>query len=293
MGGLAVVRKRFKRLLPPFWLFGAAMVATMTLAAHGAWTRPVNLVLWIVPAATPPGSAGPGQDWVLPLWYLSVYLWLVVASPLLLRAFRAYWPVALVLPAFMLWLVLYGPGDRLPDGVEEMVLLVGMNLPCWFIGFAHRDGRLSRIPLPAVALWSAVTAAVGAWILLSGWQDASGETIGTALHAAAFAALAMRLPLRLEGMQRIKWLDLTVAFLNARAVTVYLWGNVAIFLAIALLDPLWGVLPFGAAHAVIFVGVWILLTAATLATGWMEDVAAGRRPRLLPQIRRPASVRVT
>jgi peptidoglycan/LPS O-acetylase OafA/YrhL len=61
---------------------------------------------------------------------------------------------------------------------------------------------------------------------------------------------------------------------NARAVTIYLWHDPAIVAASALIAlvgwPLYGLerLPL----------VLLLTAAATVLFGWVEDLAAGRRP---------------
>jgi peptidoglycan-N-acetylglucosamine deacetylase len=70
-----------------------------------------------------------------------------------------------------------------------------------------------------------------------------------------------------------------VTALNARAVTVYLWHNVAIALAFPLGDAL-GAWRLGDAG---YFGVaLVLLTLAAGGLGWVEDLAARRRPALLP-----------
>lgn len=79
-----------------------------------------------------------------------------------------------------------------------------------------------------------------------------------------------------------------VVLLNARAVTVYLWHEVALVLGVLLIDRMWAVpalersLPLDAGWF-LFLLVWPLIGAAVLLVGWAEDVAAGRRPRLWPR----------
>jgi hypothetical protein len=77
-------------------------------------------------------------------------------------------------------------------------------------------------------------------------------------------------------------LDGAVNFLNARAVTIYLWHNIAIaaiwpvltVLTLDDLDILDGPVDLAASLA--------LTMLAVLALGWVEDVAARRRPALWP-----------
>jgi hypothetical protein len=81
---------------------------------------------------------------------------------------------------------------------------------------------------------------------------------------------------------RARPLDRVVTLLNARAVTVYLWHNIAI-------DAVWPVLTLLALDDVGHLTDPVELAAAlaitggaVLAFGWVEDLAARRRPRLLP-----------
>lgn len=74
---------------------------------------------------------------------------------------------------------------------------------------------------------------------------------------------------------------------NARAVTVYLWHEVALMAGVPLIDLMWNVpaferhLPLGSTWLQFGVA-WVLIAAAVALFGWVEDVAARRRPRLLP-----------
>ncbi|WP_328717995.1 acyltransferase [Streptomyces sp. NBC_00247] len=78
-----------------------------------------------------------------------------------------------------------------------------------------------------------------------------------------------------------------VRVFNSRAVSIYLWHEVALMLSVAVIDPMWQVpsleerLPLGSTWFQ-FVVVWPLIAAAVAVFGWVEDVAAGRSPRLLP-----------
>lgn len=81
--------------------------------------------------------------------------------------------------------------------------------------------------------------------------------------------------------------DRTVTVFNARAVTIYLWREIALVLAVPLIDEFWNVpalerqLPLDS-HAFRFGIGWIPIAVFVLLCGWVEDVAARRRPRLRP-----------
>ncbi|MCZ9345682.1 acyltransferase, partial [Streptomyces sp. TRM76130] len=89
-----------------------------------------------------------------------------------------------------------------------------------------------------------------------------------------------------------------------RAVTIYLWHNLLIMATVPLIDLAYR-LPFmqseramGALDTTytlwMFALVWPLIGLTTMAVGWVEDLAAKRRPRLWPNgaertRRRPAA----
>ncbi|MFI7355897.1 hypothetical protein ACIBTP_18335 [Streptomyces avidinii] len=84
-----------------------------------------------------------------------------------------------------------------------------------------------------------------------------------------------------------------VGLLNARAVSVYLWHQIALVVAIPLIDPLWNVHFFYRNLQWLLTSQWFTLLVAmpllgllVLTFGWVEDVAAKRAPRLLPYPRR-------
>lgn len=74
---------------------------------------------------------------------------------------------------------------------------------------------------------------------------------------------------------------------DARAVTVHLWHEIALVLAVPLIDRCCQVpafeayLPLDSQWFVFGVG-WVLIAGFVLLCGWVEDVAARRKPTLLP-----------
>ncbi|CAM5425100.1 acyltransferase [Streptomyces violaceorubidus] len=112
-----------------------------------------------------------------------------------------------------------------------------------------------------------------------------------AFWSAGFVTLLMYAKARLgtdfSGLAGLRRLDRLVGMFNARAVTVYLWHELALVLAVPLIDRLWDVpafeayLPLGSQWFLLAVG-WVLIAVSVLLFGWVEDVAARRRPRLLP-----------
>ena len=83
-------------------------------------------------------------------------------------------------------------------------------------------------------------------------------------------------------LARIRPLDWLVTTLNSRALTICLWHNAAIAVSFAVGDLLgfWRLGQLG-----YLVLALLTLTGLVLALGWIEDLSAGRAPRLLPRPR--------
>ncbi|MFY1688394.1 acyltransferase family protein [Plantactinospora sp. WMMB782] len=300
-GGKAVGR-RLRRLLPPLWGFGAVAVTLLLVTgwrtAPGAALGWGELVWWIFPARTPPVGDQPwAWAWNVVLWYIVTYLWLVLLSPVLLAAFHR-WPwyslaAAVALPiAFRFGVVNVG------GYFNEQALNVSTYLACWMLGFAHHDGLLRRIPARRYALGVGLLAVTGAgWVLAVGWStgnyDLNRIAGGNTLWSMAFVAAVLRFRPRLDWLARFRLLDRLVALLNARAVTIYLWHLPLAVVAGALIAPL-ALSGWVQTVTVRLAAVWLLVAVAVALFGWIEDLAARRRPALLPtgvgrSRRRPAA----
>ncbi|WP_070020408.1 acyltransferase family protein [Streptomyces nanshensis] len=314
-----VVRGRARRLLPPLWLYGAGLLTVLFVqgwrpwqSGTGGWLR---MLCWIVPLGSPPYPESAGSNggllessWAVeaagPLWYLRAYLWFVIASPLLLYAFRRL-PWATLLAPLALTAVLGTGLVRIPGETGEAVTDFAVYGSCWLLGFAHHAGLLRRLPAYAVGLAAPAAMAAGLWWASGhpgedGW-DLNGIPLAQALWSFAFCLLLLRVSPswhRLPGPLRV--LERPVTLANSRAVTLYLWHQVALIATVPLLDLLWDI-PWvgdspGVSRAVessydvlMFLAVWPLVAVLIAAFGWVEDVAARRRPRLWPRTKPPAS----
>ncbi|MFF3768423.1 acyltransferase [Streptomyces sp. NPDC001922] len=310
---LGVLRGRLRRLLPPLWLFGALALGAMFLAGwhpekgEGSWGW-LRVLCWIVPVGTPPypwhlGSPdglledGWASQAAGPLWYLRAYFWFVVLSPLLLRAFRRLpWPTLL---APLGLTALLGTGlVEIPGATGEAVTDFVVYGSCWILGFAHHDGLLRRIPAYLVPSLAPVFMALGLW-WATGHPGEDGLDLNDippaqALWSFGFCALLLSVaPSWRELPGRLGRLDKPVTLANNRAVTIYLWHEVAIMATVPLLDLLWDVpwladspgwsaLLESADTALMFLLAWPLIALLVLGFGWAEDLAAGRRVRLWP-----------
>ncbi|MFJ3983198.1 acyltransferase family protein [Streptomyces fungicidicus] len=310
-----VIRSRVRRLLPPLWAFSAVVLAMMFANGwnpsedpdHGGTWGLIELFNYIVPIGAPPypwqigSKSGLLEDtWAVQaagvLWYLRAYLWFVLASPLLLWLFRkAPWPTLLA-PLGLTAIVGTGlvtiPGET-GNAVSDFAVYGG----CWVLGFAHHDGLLKQIPRYVSVSCASLIMAFGLWWASNhlgpdGW-DLNDIPLAQATWSFGFVVILLQyspswqeLPGRLA-----KW-DKLVTLSNNRAVTIYLWHNLLIMATVPIIDLAYD-LPFmqseravaaldGAYTIWMFALVWPLIGLMVLAVGWVEDIAAKRKPRLWP-----------
>lgn len=313
-----VIRGRLRRLLPPMWLFGAIILTLQILDGwgpdsdgHPTWWW-AKLAFWILPLSTPPyagelsGFHLVDQTWaaqiVVPLWYLRAYLWYVLLSPLMLRALRRF-PVVTVFTPLALSILMntfFADQEFVYGRVWETAGEFTLFGSCWILGMAHQEGLLKKIPqyvLPSVAPLIMVA---GFWYLQTRPVDPSQPTtieswpIAQALWSFGFVAILLHISPSWEQWPRpLKRWNGLVSLLNSRAVSVYLWHEVALVAAIPLIDPLWGAPFFYENLQWLLASPWFTLLVAipllgllVLTFGWVEDVAAKRSPRLFPYPRR-------
>jgi peptidoglycan/LPS O-acetylase OafA/YrhL len=293
-GAREVVTSRLRRLLPPLWLLALLAVPVMLVLG---WAHedgeipysPAKLLLWILPIGDPPGS-DKGVDAWEPLWYIRAYLWFVILSPTMYLAYKKTGWVAVGAPIVLI-AVLDKTGFSLPDLADAAMWDFVTFAACWMTGFAHHDGRLARTR-PWVVIGAALTLGAAAMYWLKGHPgpdgyDLNDVTESQALWSLAFVLLALRWEPSMAWLARLRPLDRAVTLLNGRAVTIYLWHNIAIaaiwpVLAVVALDDL------GRLDPVVDLTTALLLTGvAVLAFGWAEDLAARRRPRLWPTVNTP------
>ncbi|GIF01369.1 acyltransferase family protein [Paractinoplanes rishiriensis] len=284
------VVNRIRRLLPALWVMALILVPVML---HHGWSdRPSwpRLLLWIIPIADPPASEF-GWSAAGVLWYLVTYLWLVLLSPLLLRLYRRWNLPTVLLPLFGLLLLTAYPatfGDT-AGWVVQNVLAYGT---CWVLGMAHREGDLAKLK-PALVIGIALACVTGGL----GWAythpgengvDLTGLPVAYAIYSIGFVLALLRWSPSMAWLGRVRPVDGFVSMVNNRAVTVYLWHNVAITFAVALFDPLklWRIPTQGLEYLADFSLAMAALAVAVLALGWVEDLAARRRPRISPFVKR-------
>ncbi len=238
-----------------------------------------------------------------PLWYVRAYLWFVIASPLLLRAFRRL-PWATLLAPLGLTAVIGTGLVTIPGETGNALGDFAVFGSCWVLGFAHHDGLFKDVPRYLTVSVASVVMGFGLWwasahLTADGW-DLNDIPMAQATWSLGFCVILLQYaPAWQELPGRWARFDRLVTLANNRAVTIYLWHNPLILATIPLIDLLWEI-PYVDAHlgSAIEAGdtllmtllVWPLLALVIVAVGWVEDVAAKRRPRLWPDGRRRSSL---
>ncbi|SCF94473.1 acyltransferase [Streptomyces sp. Cmuel-A718b] len=312
---LGVVRGRIRRLLPPMWVFALVVVPMMfalswqPVKEEGAWWF-VKLAWYVFPVGAPPfpwssgDRAGLLEDtWAVqaagPLWYIRAYLWFVLASPLLLRAFRRL-PWATLLAPLGLTAVIGTGLVTVPGETGNALSDFAVFGSCWILGFAHHDGLFKDVPRYLTVSVASIVMGFGLWwasghLTADGW-DLNDIPLAQATWSLGFCVILLQYaPSWQELPGRLARFDRLVTLANNRAVTIYLWHNLLILATIPLLDLLWEI-PYVDAHlgSAVEAGytllmtllIWPLIALMIVAVGWVEDVAAKRRPRLWPDGRR-------
>ncbi|MFG2360573.1 acyltransferase family protein [Streptomyces mirabilis] len=312
---LGVIRGRIRRLLPPLWAFSVVALALMFAGGWNVLKDPdnggtwglVKLIDYVIPIGAPPfpwhigSKSGLLEDtWAVqatgPLWYLRAYLWFVIASPLLLWAFRRV-PWATLLAPLALTAVLGTGLVTIPGETGNAISDFTVYGGCWVLGFAHHEGVLQQVPRYLAVSCSALLMAFGLWwasghLGPDGW-DLNDIPLAQAAWSFGFVVILLQYsPSWQELPGRLARWDKLITLSNNRAVTIYLWHNMLIMATVPIIDQAYS-LPFmqsaGAVAALdssymvwMFLLVWPLIGLTILAFGWIEDIAAQRSPRLWP-----------
>ena len=291
--GRAFLRRALMTLLLPFWLFAAAVVATMLTLGWQAdrfqgaepftWS---TMWLWLLPFSDPPASVQ-GTPWVLTAWFVPTLLWLVLATPALLWLFRR-WPVRLLAVPVSTTLLLTTGIATVTGRARDVLVEVCVYGCCWLVGFARHDGRLFRLP-PGPALLAG-TGLLGSGLAYAVWRQDVYEAgtiddipLAALLYSLGAVVLLLRVPWR-GGRLHSGRLGAATAAVGARTGTAFLWAPAAAAAAV----PALALSPVAEYHTDDASGVllqyattWLLLLVVVLVVGWAEDVGAGLRPTLL------------
>ncbi len=299
-GASQVVLRRSRRVLLPYYVYavvavGAMWVTDQRSSLPGATLTVRNLVSFVVPLAQPTGSGTRAILWSH-LWFVTVFLWLVLLTPLLLRAATRLGAWLLVLPLFTVGVAVFGR-QRMHWDVPSEVGLVGQFGTYFVLGLlsAKGGGRVVR----SAKRFSASSG----WLAVASLCGAAGVLVGIVIEP-----IARKRPPELYSSRTaylligLAWLALALAFhqplaewtrrhpsrwlqaCTQRTFTLYLWGlpadSIGVAVAKRFLPNRWVAIP-------VYVTVSLAaLCVGVLVFGWVEDVSAGRRARLIPLIRR-------
>lgn len=284
----AVVTKRLRRLLPPYYVYALVALGVMAVtdarsADPAATLRGSDVLHFLVPVVRPTGSETRVVLWGH-LWFLTAFLWVIVLSPLTHWLHRRVGAWSLLLHAGLFALVVLADKRQLFTVREE---LYSVTMFGWFfqLGYLYDDGVLQRLRARTHAI-------IGTVLLAAGWLTAeriepvwrksvnelySSQSAHLLLGAGwMFLAFALRAPISAWlARHRARVLDLV----TRRTYTLFVWGPAANAVAMSASRKVGG----DAGN----LPVYLLVTTFTLAGlvllwGWVEDVASSRRPTLLP-----------
>jgi peptidoglycan/LPS O-acetylase OafA/YrhL len=237
------------------------------------------MLLWLLPLRNPPVNDW-GTHTLGIIWYLREYLWFILLSPLALAAFRR-WPVPVLLSPIALLVTLAVTGLIVPTEVADFAVYGG----CWLVGFAQHDGLLRRMGRPALVAVAAAFGAVGlTWLFTHPGPrgfDINDNALGNGFWSMGFALILLGLAPTAAARARPRLTRILKA-VNGRAMTLYLWHSTAIALTYLAAKQMGVDLGGHLGHVALLAGVALLLGVAVTAFGWVEDVAARRRPALVP-----------
>ena len=304
-----VIADRMRRLLPPFWAFGAFVVAVLTLASvrlPGPSTHIElrNLFAWLFPLVAPTGTPWEGGWLIQPLWYLRTLIWLILLAPALRWLLHRVGPVLLSIPVAAVFVVdhfVHNPTSA-PASFGHVRWFAGdLSLYSIFLmlGFMHRMGmfvNVSRRVRTECLVIASCLAVMWCWT-----QPLPGGVVNNSYPAhllvgSAWLLAALRFESLLDTASGSALLRPFITVLNQRALTIYLWHTTSIIVAtwiVAQLAP-------GAPRIVVLIPLVVVIAAFILLFGWLEDTAARRAPRIWPLPLRfgrptwlPSSERVT
>jgi len=283
--GVKAIGRRMRRIIVPFWVLGAFAVVLMS--AMGGFEHTWRIVWWFLPFDDPPTSEK-GGVWFSQIWYVRSYLWFIILSPGLLRLFRR-WPIPSLLVPFTVLVILWETGH----GTGGMMRDFFMYAPAWMLGFAHHDGTLQRIAKKVLWPVCLIMGGIGLGILYHTpgprGYDLNDVPVADTLWSTAFLLVMLSAA---PAAMSLGVADRAVEAVNRRALTIYLWHE-AVITFVRLVGVWAGVSLVGGWHSTLqLTMVFTLVAVLVLGLGWVEDLAARRRPKLIPLPDRTPALRV-
>lgn len=283
----AVAKDRFERVLIPLWGFTLLTWSAILIAGKSDDFPIWRFVTWIAPVVDPQYLSWEGGWLSSPLWFLRMLTWLLLLSPLLFFAVsRRPFISAFVLVTFVFASDVVA---RHPNLIVEAIptlwwKLGDVALYGGFVtaGILHNQGVFKSI---SKKQWIIVATSTGVAALV--WRFTQPVPLGVVnnshpLHmlvGIAWLSLAFAFREYISNLACRPIFSSYVRFATRRSMTIYLWHTTVIAGILWLLAKL--NLDLGFARPVVYLvliatGVYVV----TLTVGWIEDLAARRRPSL-------------
>jgi len=299
----AVFSDRLRRLLVPFWVFGAVAFVVMVSAYA---TRPgSNTVLhwwqpifWIAPIVYPTGSHWQGGWLSASLWYVSILLWLIFLGPMLLRAVRRRPRLCFAVSVgwvFVLGVPARGETTHAQMGLGALANL-GLFVTMFMLGFLHHDGFFARFGRRTrIGACAGFALGAAAWCITQPvpFHVVNYSAVAQLLVGLTWLSFALACEPTLARVPAMPRIGPCVTWLTQRSMTIYLWHTTAIILAYQLLWKLDWSLPWGGFVVLLLAFTAVFVACLTVLFGWAEDLGARRAPRLWPSTRRTVPVPVS
>ena len=295
-GYLRFVRRRARRLLVPFWVYGVSMAgfsAVAVIAGSAARTDDVSLthaLAWVLPLVDPVAMSWTGGWLSTHLWYLRAVLWITLLTPLLRVAARHIQRTAVAGASGIALLALASARNIPYLGSGGIHVLIGDVLVYGFfavLGIAYSSNNVFT------SVQTRRNLAIGSWagaalfaVLLgvpAGGVNGSYPLIALVGFATLCSLSLIEVPLRsLANRPNVKAATRRV---SGRALTIYLWHPLCIVGATRLVASTGPLALIGRlAVTVLLVGLVVC------AVGRVEDLAGSKRPRQAAPLRRSRNV---
>ena len=291
--GLIVTRDRYRRILPSLFVFAAALMVLYASRGmlRGTWSsfpasgaiRELGIydsarLFFPLFSGEPPTGPGTPDDAVFwtwnPLWYVHTHLVLALFGPMLVHTYRR-WPKVLFGVVGAIWLF---------DAVGNAGTANTITFLVFFVaGFSFNDGRLLAVERSTMR-WATLAFAViglafvpfGPSLSINGWAPA------LLFVGAAWVAGSIAWRDQLEKIAVGRAFRPVIAFVNRRALTMYLWSMSGIYVSRTLMPVEGDFLRLSWIAVASLVLTVALTLLACVLFGWVEDLAARKPPEWWP-----------
>ena len=269
------LKKRFTRAIVPFWFYGLTAIFVMRFFGDRQTLSLAQTLRWMLPYGPVQGVEWT-QGWLSsPLWYVSAYLWLLLASPLLYAflvrtRLRACVGLGILLGTIVL--TLEYRYANVPWFVQDVAMY-------GFFLYAGMLVTIKKVTLTRKFLSLCAASAASAVLLLRAVLEHTSATVNDShtMHALVGITCISLFFMFERGITNVtKRIQPLCTYVSGRSMTIYLWHSGVIALTILVLDALtdWS----GAVNVLAYC---LLALGATMAvvyfTGCVETLASNKK----------------